>query len=98
MLINTNKSTFTAGDVVSLKISNGDEIIARFESETDNSITIKKPLAIAAGPQGLGMMPWIFLSNSEVFTLNKNHVYVISLAKKEAASQYMQGTTGITIP
>jgi hypothetical protein len=44
------------------------------------------------------MMPWIFLSNSEVFTLNKNHVYVISLAKKEAASQYMQGTTGITIP
>lgn len=98
MLINTNKSIFTTGDVVSLKLSNGDEIIARFESEIDNLITIKKPLAIAAGPQGLGMMPWIFLSNSDVFTISKNHVYVITTAKKEAASQYMQGTTGIAIP
>lgn len=92
------KSTFTAGDVVNLKLSNGDEVIARFESETDTAITIKKPLAIAAGPQGLGMMPWIFLSSSEVFTLNKNHIYVVSLAKKEAATQYMQGTTGLAIP
>ena len=92
------KNTFTAGDVVSLKISNGDEIIARFETETEKTVTIKKPLAIAAGPQGLGMMPWIFLSNSEVFTLDRMHIYAITLAKKEAASQYMQGTTGITIP
>jgi hypothetical protein len=94
MLIN---KAFTTGDVVSLKLSNGDEVIARFEEENNESIKIKKPLAVTIGPQGLGMMPWMFLASSEVFTLNKNHVYVVSLAKKEAASQYMQGTTGITI-
>ena len=92
------KSTFAANDVVSIKLSNGDEIIARVEEDTVETIKIKKPLAVTIGPQGLGMMPWMFLAGGEVFTLNKSHVYAVSLAKKEAAAQYMQGTTGLAIP
>lgn len=86
-----------SGDVVSLKLVNGDEIIARFESIDDQGITINRPLAITAGPQGLGMIPWIFLGNKETLTLKKEHVFVIVPSKKEAADQYMQGTTGIAL-
>ena len=86
-----------SGDVVSLKLINGDEIIARLESDDDKSITITKPLAITAGPQGLGMIPWVFLGNKETFTLKKEHVFVMVPSKKEAADQYMQGTTGIAL-
>lgn len=86
-----------SGDVVSLKLVNGDEIIARLESDDDKGITITKPLAITAGPQGLGMIPWVFLGNKETFTLKKEHVFVMVPSKKEAADQYMQGTTGIAL-
>ena len=86
-----------SGDVVSLKLINGDEIIARLESDDDKGITITKPLAITAGPQGLGMIPWVFLGNKETFTLKKEHVFVMVPSKKEAADQYMQGTTGIAL-
>ena len=85
------------GDVVSLKLINGDEIIARLESEDDISITVSKPLAITAGPQGLGMIPWVFLGNKQTFSLRKDHVFVMVPSKKEAADQYMQGTTGIAL-
>lgn len=87
----------TSGEVVSLKLVNGDEIIARYDSETNDEITITKPLAIHIGPQGLGMMPWLFLGQKETFNLKKNHVFVMIPSKKEAADQYMQGTTGIAL-
>lgn len=88
---------FSSGDVVSLKIANGDEIIARFESETADEVKITKPLAVTIGPQGLGMMPWIFLGDKETITLKKIHVFAMIPSKKEAADQYMQGTTGIAL-
>jgi hypothetical protein len=88
---------FSSGDVVSLKLVNGDEIIARFENETGDEIKISRPLAITIGAQGLGMMPWLFLGDKETVTLKRNHVFVMMASKKEAADQYMQGTTGIAL-
>jgi hypothetical protein len=85
------------GDVVSLKLVNGDEIIARLEEETDKTIKISKPLAITVGAQGLGMIPWIFLGDKDSYTLKQEHVFVIVPSKKDAADQYMQGTTGIAL-
>jgi hypothetical protein len=85
------------GDVVSLKLINGDEIIARLEADEVSSISISRPLAITAGPQGLGMIPWIFLGSKETVTLKREHVFVMVPSKKDAADQYMQGTTGIAL-
>jgi hypothetical protein len=87
----------TSGDVVSLKIVNGDELIARYDSETTDEIKINRPLALSAGPQGLGMMPWIFLGDKETISIKKSHVFVMVPSKKDAADQYMQGTTGIAL-
>jgi hypothetical protein len=94
MLINKG---FSAGDVVSIKILNGDEIIARFESEDKETVTISRPLALTMGQGGLGMIPWVFLGNSEKITLQRNHVFFVVASKKEAADQYMEGTTGIAL-
>lgn len=86
-----------AGDVISLKLINGDELIARFVGETEQHIKIEKPLALTMGGQGLGMMPWIFLGDKDQINLNKNHVFCFVSSKKDAADQYMQGTTGIAL-
>jgi hypothetical protein len=87
----------TDGTVVSLKLVNGDEIIARYDGETETTIKINRPLALTMSGQGLGMIPWLFLGDTETFTLNKNHVFVMVPSKKDASDQYMQGTTGIAL-
>ena len=91
-----NKS-YTPGDVVSLKLINGDEIIARLEEETTEEIKLTKPLAITIGPQGLGMMPWMFLGDNDTINLKRSHVFTIMVSKKDAAKQYLEGTTGISL-
>jgi len=88
---------FSQGDVVSIKLTNGDELITRFESETSDTVTINRPLALTMNREGLGMIPWMLLGASEKITLNKIHTYCITASKKDAADQYLEGTTGISL-
>jgi hypothetical protein len=85
------------GDVVSIKLINGDEIIARLEKDDQHGITINRPLALTMSGGGLGMIPWIFLGDKDTVTLQREHFFVMVPSKKDAADQYMQGTTGIAL-
>ena len=96
MLLNLKKD-FSNGDIVSIKLINGDEIIARFESEDADTITISRPLALTMSGQGLGMIPWVFLGKEDSITLRKKNTFFVVASKGEAAKQYTEGTTGIAL-
>jgi len=96
MLLNLKKD-FSNGDIVSIKLINGDEIIARFESEDADTITISRPLALTMSGQGLGMIPWVFLGKEDSITIRKKNTFFVVASKGEAAKQYTEGTTGIAL-
>jgi hypothetical protein len=85
------------GDIVSIKLINGDELIARLDEEATSSITIDRPLALTMSGGGLGMIPWMFLGDKNTITLKKDHIFCMVLSKKDASDQYVQGTTGIAL-
>jgi hypothetical protein len=39
----------------------------------------------------------MFLGDKDTMTLNKTHVFAMVPSKKEAADQYLSGTTGIAL-
>ena len=41
------------------------------------TITIYKPLAVTLGPQGLGMIPWMFLGDRDKYVLQRSHVFAV---------------------
>jgi hypothetical protein len=86
-----------ANEVVSIKLVNGDELIARYDGEDENTISINRPLALTMSGSGLGMIPWMFLGDKDSIVLKKEHVFCMVPSKKDAADQYMQGTTGIAL-
>lgn len=94
MLLN---KPISAGETVSIKLISGEEIIARLDEETAEHIKISKPLTVSLGPQGLGMIPFIFLNGSASVTIKHIHIIAMGVAKKEASDQYLQGTTGIAL-
>jgi hypothetical protein len=96
MLIDVSKN-FSAGDVVSIKLINGDEIIAKFEKEDNDTITVNRPLALTMNGQGLGMIPWVFLGKDSEVTIAKRNTFFVVESKGEAAKQYLEGTTGIAL-
>lgn len=88
---------FKEGDVISIKLISGEEIIARFESETADEVKISRPLMVTLTGTGMGLIPWMFLGEKENFPLKRSHILAVAPSKKDAADQYMQGTTGIAL-
>ena len=83
-------------DTITIKTTAGEELVARFVEEDANTITVQKPLALVASPQGVGLGPWTITINPEAkIKINKSGCLVIHKTDGEMAKQYVQNTTGI---
>lgn len=86
------------GEVISLKLISGEEILAKLVEETDTEYKISKPLVLSVGQQGLGMIPFLFTVNPDKdLKISKSSVIVVTNTDKQFADQYLQGTTGIAM-
>lgn len=89
---------YKEGDVVSIKLSSGEEMVAKLEKETTNSITVTKPLMLVAGEQGMGLAPYMFTVNPDAkIDLRLNNVITIVKTEENASKMYTQQTTGIAV-
>ena len=85
------------GSIISLKLTSGEELIARFESGDETQIVVSKPSVLAQGPQGLGMVPWIMSAQAEKITLNKSSIVAQTSTDEEIAKSYIQATSSIQL-
>lgn len=86
------------GEVVTLKLSSGEELVAKLVEESSAGYKISKPLVLSMSSQGVGMVPYLFTGNPDKdLTLKQNSVTVITTTEKQFADQYIQGTTGIKL-
>ncbi len=46
---------YRENDIVTFKLISGEEIVAKYVSETDTSFRIYKPLSLMPGPQGMAL-------------------------------------------
>jgi hypothetical protein len=79
----------SSGDIVSFKILNGDELIARISEVRDDEYVFVQPMALTITQQGPGVVPWIFLGDNSMVNISKSHIFSLVPSKLEAAEQYM---------
>lgn len=95
MLIEKPKST---GDIITIKLTSGEELISRFEEEISTGIKISKPMVLSMTPKGVGMMPYLFTVNPDTkITIEKTAISVIANTDEDFAKQYVTSTTGIEL-
>jgi len=83
-------------EVYTLKIANGDEIVAKITAEDDTTYTVTRPLTVVPGPQGINMMNSLFTANPDkLVTINKQQVSIIAPSRDEVCDSYIEATTGI---
>jgi dihydroxyacetone kinase-like predicted kinase len=91
-----NNSKFDKGDIVVLKMVNGDEIVAEIMSDESMQYTIKKPQTVVPSAKGMGLMPSLFTAKEEfIIPVNKQHVMMCAPAVDEMVRHYVKTTTGI---
>jgi hypothetical protein len=88
----------TAGEVITLKLTSGEELVAKLVEETDAYYKLKHPQVIGMGQQGPGLMPYLFtVSPEKEVKLLKTTVTVAEATDKTFADQFIQATTGIKL-
>jgi hypothetical protein len=89
---------YKEGDTVSLKLSSGEEIVARLEKETETAFTVKKPMVLIAQAEGLGLAPFMFsVSPDAKFNLQATSVSCVAKTQDEISKQYTATTSGIAL-
>ena len=92
------ESKYKTGDIISIKLSSGEEMIARFEDENGEVITIVKPYILIAAQNGMALAPYMFtISPDTKVQLKINNVICIVKSAKDAADMYIKQSTGIAI-
>ena len=90
---------YKKGDIISIKLVTGEEVVAKFEEETETNITINKPMTLQLGPQGMGISQFMLTMDMDSkVSISKQNCLVIAPTRKEMSDQYIQGTTGIAMP
>jgi hypothetical protein len=88
----------TKGEVLTLKLTSGEELVARLEEETDTQYKVSKPMVLTGTTQGIGMMPYLFTSDPKKdIPINKYAVTVAVPTEKSYADQYTESTTSIKL-
>jgi hypothetical protein len=93
MLVNKG---YSAGDTVSFKLANGDEVVGQIESETDTEYLLAHPMTVVPSPNGLGLMQSMFSSEAKsTVKVSKAHIMMHNRTMDAMADHYRETTTGI---
>ena len=93
MLINKGVSH---GDIVTIKLTSGEELVAKLVDDNPMQIKIARPWVLTMGQQGIGMVPYLFTVDPDKnISMNRSTITVLETTEESAAKQYIKATTGI---
>ena len=92
------EAPYKNGDVVSVKLSSGEEMVARLEDENSTHTTLRHPLMLVAGQNGAGLAPFMFTVDPKAkFKIQNSNIICVVKTEKDAAKMYTEATTGILV-
>ncbi len=88
----------SVGEVITVKLTSGEEIVAKLTEETASYYKLSKPMVIGMGQKGPGLMPYLFTVNPDKdIKLLKQTVTVAEATDEVFAKQFLESTSGIKL-
>lgn len=84
------------GKIISMKLTSGDEVVGKVAGQTEDGLTISKPVILAASRDGLAMVPFMMTADPEgEYLFKANNIMCTSNTNDQVSDAYIQSTTGI---
>jgi hypothetical protein len=92
------EAPYKNGDTVSIKLTSGEEVVARLEEQKADGFILHKPLMVTATQQGLGLAPFMFTIGPDAkVNIGADKIVCINKTLEEMSKQYISSTTGIAL-
>ena len=87
---------YKQGQIYTLKLVTGEEVITRFTEDSTFHYKVYKPLVLSVTATGVAMTPFLFTAEIEGnIDIPKTAVIAIAQTERSTANQYISGTSGI---
>jgi len=87
------------GDLITLKLASGEEVIANYKGNDDSSVSIEKALVLMQGPQGLAFGTFFSTARQEeVIKISKAQVIAIAYINDKIEGEYKRIFSTIQTP
>jgi len=87
------------GDLITLKLMHGEEVISTLQSQTETTLEIKKALTLMQGPQGLAFGTFFSTADQEkVIAIAKDKIQCIAIINDKIAEEYKRVFQTIKTP
>lgn len=88
--------SYKKDQIVTFKLVNGDEIVAKVLEDTEKSFQLSKPCSVVPTQQGISLMQTLYTADlNKVVPLDKAHVILHAPTVNEMEAYYIKMTTGI---
>lgn len=96
MLINKNTGKLEAGEVLVMKLSSGEEVIAKIESVDGNTIKLYRPCTLGMSANGPVINKWVvFADKDKLVELKSEFILATCPPEKQIADHYESLTSDI---
>lgn len=85
----------TYGEIVTIKLQAGEELIAKFVEDTPFHVRVSRPMVLAASGNGIGLAPYLFTVDQDREIKINKPIVVMELTSDTASRDYIQATTKI---
>lgn len=93
-----NKRRYNEGDIVTLVMVGGQELLGKFVEESGDYFVIKKPLTLVYGQQ-ISFQPFTVTGDSEgEVVLHYDKIVSVLQTNKETTKAYQSATSGLVTP
>jgi hypothetical protein len=84
------------GEVHTLKLVTGEEVITRLTDVGETTYKVYKPLVLSVTQTGVAMTPFLFTAEIEGnIDIPKTAVIALAITDRDTANQYIKGTSSI---
>ena len=88
----------TEGEVITLKLTSGEELVAKLVEDGAAYYKLSRPMVIGMGQQGPGLMPYLFTVHPDKeIKLAKSTVTVSEATDETFAKQFLETTSVIKL-
>ena len=87
------------GEISTIKLTSGEDLVAKIIKIADGMLVIKQPVSIAPGPQSPQLVPSMFTAElDQEVIMYATAIAMIAPTRGEVKASYIKATSGIDVP
>jgi len=90
---------YNDGDLITLKLLHGEEVISTLQSQTETTLELTNALTLMHGPQGLAFGTFFSTADQDKdISLAKDKIQCISVVNDKISAEYKKVFTTVVVP